>query len=53
MFTVREMKLMAKGLNPFEPPAKVRYYAPVLHGRFKLFRNKRRFHRPAKKGHAK
>ena len=42
MFTVREIKLMAKGLNPFEEPSKVRFYAPVLHGRFKLFKNKRR-----------
>ena len=33
---------MKKGLNPFEDPTKVRFYAPVRFGRFKRFKNKRR-----------
>lgn len=45
MITVRDIKLMMKGFNPFEEPAKVRFYAPVRHGRFKRFKNKRRLAR--------
>ena len=42
MITVNDVKIMMRGLNPFEEPAKVRFYAPVRHGRFKRFKNKRR-----------
>ena len=47
--TVKEIKLIKKGMNPFEPPAKVRFYAPVLHGRFKRFKNKRQVDRAVRR----
>lgn len=49
MITVRDYKLMKKGMNPFEDPAKIRFYMPTRFGRFKRFKNKRQAVRAARR----